>query len=301
MTVITDYFITRLDDSGNIEVQILDNTPYASHQLYVDNALAKESTETTFNAVARKNKKIDVLGLDVGEQGVNFGNRLADEFGDKVEFILPHTFMGRAVKVYSDHRTGVIDYGRPVAYGVALRSIGNLAWHTLSADEWNQFTPEQWDTFTADGDDTGALALLTITPRLRSGTYQFALVNYVPMDNFRDPYIFTKEVSTRPNELNPYIASFDADLDQLLIGTDDEGIGTYKVYAAPWGSPKTSLDFSSPILSTSVSPVFAAGIRNTHTDSTRYLAVRKTVNGVEEQNFNVLAFTVVGGDWEGNL
>jgi hypothetical protein len=75
----------------------------------------------------------------------------------------------------------------------------------------------------------------------------------------------------------------------------------YSVYAAPWGQPKAAIDFTTPIATTSTAPVILQGIRGLQLSGDRYLCIRKTVNGIEEKNFNVIHFILDGnGEWIGN-
>lgn len=296
MTNITNYFLTRLDDSGNAQVTILSGS-YAAIQLYVDNALIIETASMTFKATVPVNKKIDVLGISSGERGTDFSDQLSDEFGDKVEFTLPNTFGGRPVHIYTDYRTGTIDFGRPFANGVASVAAGGVGWAAFDEPQWNAFSESDWDQFSEDG---ASNAKLTIGRRLPIGTYRFALVNFNLSNNYHDPYIITQTIRTRPDEITPFIDSFDKGLDELTIATDDDGRGTYTIYAAPWGSPATAINFTIPLGQSSVSPIVIYGARGLNTNTTRYLAIRKTVNGVEEQNWNVIAFTLVGSEWVGS-
>lgn len=296
MTPITTYFLTRLDTSGNVQIDIIGNA-YAAYQLYVDNALIAEATGTPFKASFAKNKKVDVLGISSGESGTDFSDDLDDSFGDKVEFILPISYFGKAVKIYSDHRTGVIDYGRPIAFVLCKNIIEGIGWHAFTANEWNTFTADQWNAFGADGFQQVKL----VAPlRLQVGTYKFALVTFDPVNNYHQPLIVTQTITSRPDEITPYIVSYDPALDELVIGTDDIDDGVYRLYAAPWGMPKTAINFNSPLLSSSVTPVEAYALVTSHTDSTRYFVLRKTVNGQEEKNFDAFALVTIGGDWEGN-
>ncbi len=71
----------------------------------------------------------------------------------------------------------------------------------------------------------------------------------------------------------------------------------YNVYASDWGGAIADIDLSTPIYSTSINPV-AFQLTG---DGTRYIIVRKSVDGIEEKNTNVIAFTLSDGEWAGNV
>src|SRR5690349_9695975 len=109
-TSLSHYILTRQNESF-VQVDVYDPTVFASYQVYVDLALAVEATAISFTAPVKKNQKVDLLGLALGEVGQDFSHTLSDANGDKIEFDLPTEFDGAKVRVYGDGGTGVIDFG----------------------------------------------------------------------------------------------------------------------------------------------------------------------------------------------
>src|SRR5690242_1477332 len=77
---------------------------------------------------------------------------------------------------------------------------------------------------------------------------------------------------------------------------------TYNVYLSGWGGSPEDIDFSAPAFTSPdtniIIPDFVSDTGGS-SDGTIYLVVRAEEDGIEEQNFNVIAFTLFGGEWTG--
>lgn len=308
MTPITNYIVVRETDPNNPpvipefgQVTVLDATVYDHYQLYVDNAKYATSTSKTFPELwLPYNKKLDVLGLTVGDNA-DYSSSLSDSNGDKVEVLIPDTFSGLTVNVYYDHGTGTIDYGRPILTGITI-GAGGIGWSNLDDtpdDSWGHLTDSQWGTLPADA---GISLKFAITPRLQSGTYKFAIVNYKASDPdfYHDPFITSITVTTRPDEITPFVQWYEDATDTMGIGVEDDGVGTYNVYAGAIGGDQTTINWT-PIFTSTDATIKLTGFRDGLENGTRYFLCRKTVNGVEEKNWNWVEVQWIGGIWTGNF
>lgn len=278
-----------------VQVVVFDPTDYWAYQVYADNVLVEESRTEPFDAGIKKNTKIDVVGITAEESGLDFGRALDDQNGPKVKVQVPIEYQGREFKLYGDKTSGTIDYGRAITSGTISEALP--AWSTFTLDQWQQFTLDEWASFELDP----TYAQFLVTERLANGTHKLALVNYTSADYFHRPYIFEKTISSRPDEITPFVESYDPNLDVLVIGTDDNRVGTYSVYAAPWNAEATEIDFSNPIATAENAPISISEFRGEQADSYRYLSVRKTLEGIEEQNTTIIRLELSGSDWEGNI
>lgn len=303
MPAVIDHYILTRRNEHFVEVEIFDTTSYASRQLYVDNALSVETTETTFIAAIKKNQKVDILGLSGGEVGQDLSHHLSDDNGDKVEFDLPTIYEGKQVRVYGDNRTGFVDFGKPLGDATASNVIDDgLNLGDLTLEALGDLTLHGLGSLELDGHAEPYVKLF-ITRRLPDGAYKFALVNWNAADNYHAPQIISKLIATRPDEAEPYLVAYDPDTDLLTLsaGVEETDGYTYWVYAADWGEGKDLIDFDSPLIGLTSSPLHLPGLRGSQLNGTRYLAVRKAKGVIEEKNFNIVAFVVANGDWVGNV
>lgn len=303
MTAITHFILTRLR-SDQSRVDIFDNTSYATRQVYVDNALVIETTSFSFVAQIKANQKVDILGLSSGEAGTDFSSSLSDDNGDKIEFALPITYSGLTVRIYGDIDTTEIDFGTPVGSGTVgdnvVRTGLNLGDLTLNG--YGDIDLDGYGSLLLTGDNGEPYVRLFITKRLANGTYRFAVVNYNQADNEHRPLYLSKTITTRPDELAPYIVDYNSVTDQMVVSAGtNETTGVYSLYTADWGVGATGINFSTPFFTSTHSPFIVSGFRGVNNSGSRIFVVRKTVSGVEDQSTVVLTFTVLGGNWTGNI
>jgi hypothetical protein len=300
MTPLSQYIITRATPTTNqVTVTIFDSTSYAWYQVYSDLALVAEQSSTSFTCTCPPNKKIDVLGLPAGEHGTDFNSLIDNSNGDKVELDLPSTYRGLTILVYSDYGTGTINYSRLLDRidTTSLPIFETESFYSLTDVEFDVFTSPQFNPLPSQGTDT---IRMTVTPRQPNGTYEFGILS---ADSSHPPLVKTQAILTRPDEIAPLIVSYDPAGDVLVLSCQSEDVGsyvTYSVYASAFGAAATTINFSSP-LTTSHSPTISIHpFRSSTTAGTRYIYVRKAISGIEEKNWNQIAFVVANSDWTGN-
>ncbi len=76
----------------------------------------------------------------------------------------------------------------------------------------------------------------------------------------------------------------------------------YNIYLSAFGAAKEDIDFSSPAYTVSDNPIIITDFTGgSVTDATCYICIRKEVDGIEEQNWNIIPFTLVSGQWVDGL
>jgi hypothetical protein len=141
----------------------------------------------------------------------------------------------------------------------------------------------------------------TITPRQPNGTYEYGILS---ADSSHPPLVVTQAILTRPDEIAPLIGSYDPVGDVLVISCQCEDVGsdvTYSVYASAFGAAATTINFSSPLTTSNSPTISITPFRGATTAGTRLIYVREAISGIEEKNWNQIAFTVANSDWTGNI
>lgn len=76
----------------------------------------------------------------------------------------------------------------------------------------------------------------------------------------------------------------------------------YNIYASPWGGTPEEIDFTTTAFTSTDNPIILDSFMDTvggSGDGTIYLCVRHSLDGIEEQNFNIITFTIYLGQWTG--
>src|ERR1035437_219739 len=226
-TVITEYLLKtiRYGTSLAVSAEIIDATVFYGYQLYINNSLYAKYTSTAFNFISKPDKKIDILGVSAGEYNFDLSEILDDTSGDKVQIELPSTYRG-TVAIYSDNGTGIINYGKRLAE-VQATGCDLIGWSDEAQGDfdWGEYTNtntggwgHQLFGYSTWGHGTVPFETCTIftTKRYGSGTYKFALIP-ISLSDHGQPFIVTKTIDTRPNEIIYGIRSYDISTDTLII------------------------------------------------------------------------------------
>jgi hypothetical protein len=65
---------------------------------------------------------------------------------------------------------------------------------------------------------------------------------------------------------------------------------SYNIYTSPWNGTEEEIDFSTPAFTSDVNPIILPTFAGVNTGLI-YLCVRETINGIEEKNWNIIAFS----------
>ncbi len=223
--LITEYLlISPTVDYAPVHCEILDNISFYGYQIYVDNIFSTKTRTTTFQFIALKNQKIDIVGVPAGEYNSDVSDMLSDDNGDKVAIELPTGYRGQ-VAIYSDAGTGIIDYGTRLALldpsGCNSVGWGDESWQDF---DWGEYSTaigwghQLYGTSTyGHGTAYVDVCVIFTTKRQSNGKIKFALVPVSNSSTHGTPYIITTTIQTRPDALKPEIRYYINTTDVLVI------------------------------------------------------------------------------------